>query len=319
MIIDISHNDMILLSTTHVCGECGGVLSVAWVDGKYVLRCGNSLEHSTLSRHDTEYAKQITEIRKVRKLDSVALTRMSEAKMLVRVDMARFPQDLTLGEKKLLAQVAITYGLDPLMGEISIYQGRVFISIDGRYRKAQETNELDGIKTRPATKQDREDWGIPEGDYFFHADVWRKGASHPFEGWGRVRASETKPGSTRQGDNTSMFKPIQSNPQRMAEKRAEAQGLRKAFHIPLPSIEDIGSPEADAEPYIEAKVIEGEVKEVAEEETVTIETFADLYKVCNERFKMQPKDVIKELGVSTQADIAETPADCFLKIKEAKG
>jgi len=36
--------------------------------------------------------------------------------------------------------------------------------------------------------------------------------------------------------------------QRMAEKRAEAQALRKAFHINLPSIEDIGSPDLELPP-----------------------------------------------------------------------
>ena len=63
--------------------------------------------------------------------------------------------------------IPITYGFDPLMGEISIYQGRPYVSIDGRYRKAQETGNLDGVSTRPANKQEREDWQIPVGDFFF--------------------------------------------------------------------------------------------------------------------------------------------------------
>jgi hypothetical protein len=40
---------------------------------------------------------------------------------------------------------------------------------------------------------------------------------------------------------------------RKAEKRAEAQALRKAFHINLPSIEDIGSPDYEPE---SVKVVE---------------------------------------------------------------
>ena len=172
---------------------------------------------------------------------------MTEAKMIERVNMAKFPQDLNPAEKNLLTVVALTYGLDPLMKELSIYQGSPHVSIDGRYRKAQETGELDGVESRPATKQEREDWEIPDGDYFYHADIWRKGASHPFVGWGRVHKSETTPGSTKLNDTTSTYKPIQKNPQRMAEKRAEAMGLRKAFHIPLPSMEDIGAPDYDVE------------------------------------------------------------------------
>lgn len=176
-------------------------------------------------------------------MDSTALTIMSEEKMLERVGMSRFPQDLTKPEKLLLARAAVTYGFDPLMGEITLYQGKPFVSIDGRYRKAQETNRLDGVESRPATKEEREDWGIPDGDYFFRAEVYVKDSTRSFVGWGRVFASETVPGSNRQNDTTSKYKPIQSNPQRMAEKRAETQALRKGFHIPLPGMEDIGLPD----------------------------------------------------------------------------
>ena len=232
----------------YLCAECQSILTIAW-GGAYgisscVLRCGKEATHKGITRHDKKYEQEIKE---GFSMNSNALMTMGEAAMLKRVEMARFPQQLTVADMKLLAQVAITYGFDPLMSEVTIYQGRPFVSIDGRYRKAQETNRLDGAESRPATKKEREDWQIPEGDYFFRAEVYVKDASHAFVGWGRVRVSETKPGSTKQGDTTSTYKPIQSNPQRMAEKRAEAMALRKAFHIPLPSVEDIGSPDFDIE------------------------------------------------------------------------
>jgi hypothetical protein len=190
-------------------------------------------------------------------MDSISLEKMTETQMMARVNSARFPQELTAPDKKLLAMVAITYGFDPLMGEITIYQGRPYVSIDGRYRKAQETGNLCGVKTRPATEQERKDWQIPEGDYFYHAEVYVKGGGFNFfEGWGRVKGLETKPGSSRQGDTTSTYKPIQSNPQRMAEKRAEAFALRKAFHINLPSKEDIGSPDEEVD-TVTGEIVEG--------------------------------------------------------------
>jgi len=46
----------------------------------------------------------------------------------------------------------------------------------------------------------------------------------------------------------------------------------------------------------------------------TIRTSAELYRACHEDFKLQPKDVLKELGYSSQADITETPAECYRKI-----
>jgi len=50
----------------------------------------------------------------------------------------------------------------------------------------------------------------------------------------------------------------------------------------------------------------------------TIKTIQDLYKACHEDWGMQPKDVIKELGYSSQTDIAETPAECYRKIALVK-
>jgi len=46
----------------------------------------------------------------------------------------------------------------------------------------------------------------------------------------------------------------------------------------------------------------------------TITTINELYKACNEDFKLQPADVIKELGVTSQTFISDTPADCYRKI-----
>ena len=211
---DLAYGDMQKLAASHRCGKCGGFLGVAWMENHYVLRCGTDLSHNTVTRHDKEYEKQVAIVKEVQHMDSKSLMTMPEAQMLERVGMAKFPKDLTQAETRLLAKVAITYGFDPLMGEVTIYQGRPWVSIDGRYRKAQETRELDGVECRPANKSERADWEIPDGDYFFRAEVYRKGASHPFVGWGRVRAAETK------GDS---HLPVVNNPQRMAEAEAHAR------------------------------------------------------------------------------------------------
>ena len=246
----MTYEEMVKTASNHVCGICGGRLNVAWSakDNGYILRC-NDLTHDIITRHlpKSERTKQAEkEWNATNKMDSTALTTMTESTMIERIGLAKFPQDLTVQDKKLLAQVAISYGFDPLMGEISIFQGRPYVSIDGRYRKAQETGELDGVDTRPATRQEKTDWQIPDGDFFFRAEVYKRGTTRPFVGWGRVRAAEINP--------AGKFKPVDLNPQRIAEKRAEAQGLRKAFFIPLPSIEDLGTPEAEV-PYIDGEVI----------------------------------------------------------------
>lgn len=186
---------------------------------------------------------------------SQKLATMSAQEMELRVDMAKFPRDLTPQEKALVIQVAVSYGLDPLMGELTVYQGRPFVTIDGRYRKAHESGDLDGVESRPATKQEREAWEIPEGDYFFRAEVRKKGCGYPFVGWGHVKAHELTDMSKR--NPGSLASPVVAeNPQRMAEKRAEAQALRKAFYLPLPSAEASGEEEPlpPAGPVLDAQV-----------------------------------------------------------------
>jgi hypothetical protein len=237
--LEMSHEDMIRAITQNKkCAVCGHDLQIAWGGAyghnSYILTCG-VIEHHGITRHDKEEENKRKEYFS---MDSTALQTMSQTDMVARVNMAKFPKDLTPADKALLAQAAITYGFDPIMGEISIFQGKPFISIDGRYRKAQETGLLDGVETRPATKEEKTQWEIPDGDYFFRADVHVKGMKLPLTGWGRVRKAEV--------GNGQGFQPVQNNPQRMAEKRAEAQALRKAFHIPLPSLEDIGTPEEPA-------------------------------------------------------------------------
>jgi len=63
----------------------------------------------------------------------------------------------------------------------------------------------------------------------------------------------------------------------------------------------------------EAEVVEAEVKK-SKRDPETIRSIADLYRACHEDFKLQPKEVLKELGYSSQNDIAETPAECYRRI-----
>ncbi len=313
-------------------------------------------------------------------MDSKALMTLDEKGMLARIEQAKFPQALSPMEKKLVAEIARGYGLDPIMNELSIYQGSPYPTVNAWYRKSQESGEFDGINSRPASKEERVARHAKEGDYLYQVEVWRKGCSHPFVGWGRVRAEETI------GDK---HLPIVKDPDRMAEKRGEMQGMRKAFSIPMPprSFEEVSDAYSDGKAE---EIIEGEVTEVPKEhwcsehncafelkksrfglfyahklpggkwcnekkkeaapaaevvsettESVaetepeapppatkkageksqrdpdTIKTINELLKACHEDWGMQPADVIKELGVSSQADISDTPAACYIQLELA--
>lgn len=47
----------------------------------------------------------------------------------------------------------------------------------------------------------------------------------------------------------------------------------------------------------------------------TIKTIAELYKACHEDFNLQPKQVLANLNANTQADISDTPANCYITIR----
>ncbi len=255
----LAEMEKIVKNPRYKCGECGGALTLAWGGSlgydNYIVRCGNNVAHNTVTKYNRKEEEFMAEVRDQSALSSTSLVALGETGMLERVEKAKFPKDLTAPEKRLLAAACVTYGFDPIMHELTIYQGDPFVSVDGRYRKAQETGFLDGMSCRPATREEKEEWEIPDGDKFFRAECYRKDAKHPFVGWGRVTAKEIS--------KANEYTPIATNPQRMAEKRAEVQALRKAFHIPLPSSEYIGVVDIEGV----GRVIEGTGEIVEKTET----------------------------------------------------
>jgi len=151
----------------------------------------------------------------------------------------------------------------------------------------------------------------------------------------------------RQVGNGQGFQPVQNNPQRMAEKRAEAQALRKAFHIPLPSIEDIGLPEEDDLPIVKVSVVEPkQLQDAPERKTETPETevkpiekpvapqpglfpktdrdltkiltIKDMVDAVKRDFGMSPQQAMKENNVSSWSELTKTPKEAYQIIASAR-
>lgn len=281
---------------SHKCGVCGAMLNVAWggsvgING-YILRCGVDIKHDTVTDYkkpSTEYEEGNKLFRRLQGMDTKALMKMDTATMLARIGQAKFPKDLTKQEIALMSEVSISYGLDPLMQELMIYQGNPYPTINARYRKAQETGKFDGINTSPATEEECKARHAKEGDYLYRAEVWVKGASHPFVGWGRVRAAETI-------GNPHL--PIVKDPDRQAEKRAEAMGLRKAFSMPVPfqSWEEFQEQRAESAIDVEYRVIDKKTGEITETEPI---------KGAPERIQVDAEETIPE-ETETEPE-SETP------------
>lgn len=270
----MQYEQMHKMEGTHRCSVCHAPLVTIWAGTEHRLECGAHLGHQGYER-----IKSLTEAWRAgeevgpaadklekkyggKPMNSQALTKLGPQEMTKRVEMGKWPGQLTVADKELLVKVALAYGLDPLMGELVPYQGRIYVCITGRRRKAQETGELDGIQSRPGTEEERKARNLIVGDYLGYCQVWRKGASHPFEGY-RVVSGEAVERARRaaEGHNRDpYFLPLVNDPQGMSEKRAEGLALSRAFYIPLPSAEDIGTEEVQV-PTV--RVVDVKIGEIA--------------------------------------------------------
>ncbi|MBA7703725.1 hypothetical protein ES703_112518 [subsurface metagenome] len=87
-----------------------------------------------------------------------------------------------------------------------------------------------------------------------------------------------------------------------------ATAIEEADLAPEPSPDNVSQ---ESSP-IEEEINTNPPKQARDPSSLT--TLTELFKACNEDFKLQPADVCKELGVNSQNDISDTPAECYLKI-----
>jgi hypothetical protein len=107
-------------------------------------------------------------------------------------------------------------GVRAELGEIMLYQGKPYITIDGRIRIAHRSGLLNGIDAHPASSMERTRYIVKDGEHLWKCLVFKKGALRPFIGWGHVRLGDRNPVS-------------KTHPQEMAKKRAKYDALRLAF------------------------------------------------------------------------------------------
>lgn len=165
-------------------------------------------------------------------MDSTALTTTSEQAMTARLSTARWLNDLNPQDRKALALLSVQYGLDPLMGELTIYESRPFIALAGYIRMAHRQPSFEGLEDRPMATEERDAYGIVEPIGWI-AKVYRAGWRVPAVGTG---AADPK--------NPYRNNPVErTRPQWMARSRAIRQALKLAYPHALPwaeSAEDAG-------------------------------------------------------------------------------
>jgi hypothetical protein len=179
------------------------------------------------------------------------------------------------------------------MGELLIIHGGLFVPLSARLRKAQETEKLDGVNTRPATMDEKKGRRYGDEDDLWVAEIWQKECSRPFAAFGGVKKREVDKAIAQAKNNNRDpdALPIVKDPAQHAEKRAIARGLRMGFHLPLPSAEDVGSEETDRD-AVTVRVINEETGEIIEGESREVKKRASTIK--NEAPKKEkPTDTMR--------------------------
>lgn len=227
-----------IMVETHCCSQCNAPLTLIWKGDtdEHALVCGNDHGHQgykrlvsigkTLARGDADKA-----------LGPGAQKDLERVLAKAPDALSRLP-DKDLGSGKLLPleQVATlvkwggALGLLPYLGHVCLYFGKPYVTIDGYYYLLLKKGTDIRVGTRPLSHNEMEEYNIPAGSHAWLAESWLGSTKLPTTGLGIVTQDEIEGKSER--DPSQWRSPVvHGHPQRMAEKRAEWQLLRKL--VPL--------------------------------------------------------------------------------------
>ena len=170
---------------------------------------------------------------------------------------------LTINEQRALNQICLIYGLDPILKQVIMMGGNVYITGGGLKVIANKDKEtaIDGLIVLPTTKQEREDYGCTINDpkekeyqHLFKAILYKKGCVHEFIEWGEANFSNVK-------IYNADFKSIAD----MAKTRGVNRVIKNAYSIAFTSFEELGyseeqAPVVDITPEPKEEKINGNTK-----------------------------------------------------------
>lgn len=150
-------------------------------------------------------------------------------------DMAKeiapmFPKDCTPAQALTVARIAVEFGLNPFLGELIPYQGRPYITYDGRIRLADQHPAYDGFEVVPATAAECRALGADDDQAVWKATVYRTDRRVPVTAYGRAGGKGERNPVANQWIGE------------VAYKRAVHRALRAAFPVPIPGLEEALSP-----------------------------------------------------------------------------
>mgnify|MGYP001615035598 CR=1 FL=1 len=237
------------------CSKCKSHIWPAWNRGTWSLRCREGFDPDWESKPDWQ-AEQFSKI--LEKEAKMMQSQTPETTMLARVTQANslglFPDKADQAQLALIAKAALAYGLDPLLQELILYQGKPFITIDGRRRLDANAGHHPSIRFRILTTEEKEFYveagALNPGD-LAHVCVLTTEHGNTVEAFGRVLAKQRD--MNQKGAN---HLPTVQYTIEMSQKRAEARARRMAYGpSPRPALLD------SVDILEEGDVVEGELAE----------------------------------------------------------
>jgi len=237
-------NELDQITKTHKCPEHPDMaLTVAWLTtGQFAIRCGADHFPEEVTRIPTltEAFKQGEEIPEpvasnIKKGLAKRLPRQPKYAGALTLGGIE-ARDLATGEVlnealvKALVDYAHQYGLDPMRGHVCLMYGKPYITIDGYLYHAKGTGERYSLSSAPLIDSERQAYQIPEGAHAWLATIRILPTEGEYTGLGIVTKEEMEAKSPR--DATKLRSPVvAAHPWQLAQKRAEWQGMRRAFPI----------------------------------------------------------------------------------------
>lgn len=234
----MEYEEMKKMLDTHCCARCEGPLSLIWdvTMDTYMLVCSNDRAHHGIKRIPSvsqafargEVDKHIApgaqkDLEKFPAEGAPGISLLATKDIATGVDIAR---------DKMLALIdwGTRLALKPYLGHVCLYFGKPYVTIDGYYYLLAKNQTGIKIGCRPLTAEEKDESIFTQPCIAYVAEAWEKGEKLPTTGLGIVTQEEIEGKSARRPEE---FRApvVHNHPQRMAEKRAEWQLLRKL--IPL--------------------------------------------------------------------------------------
>ena len=234
----MEYEEMKGMIRTHVCSQCDGELTLIWSRNlnKYLLVCGTDHKHQGYTRRLSQ-GELFQRGRVDEDLGPGAQNDLEKRAAEGAPAISRLPErDIATGEVVALQKIkdlvdwGLRLGLKPYLGHVCFYFGKPYVTIDGYYYLITKERIQLAIGTRPLNVDERQQFQIGDGDHAWIAEAYLGSEKLGTTGLGIVTKEEIE-GKSAKKPEEFRAPVVHGHPQRMAEKRAEWQLLRKL--IPL--------------------------------------------------------------------------------------